>query len=188
MAKYKRRIYLINPPFQIRFSLYICFLLFLSSLIYPLTIYDLMSNFMEYGKQFAPELETQLSEKRWTLIVILSLWQLGFIAMTFIICIFLTHKVAGPLYKLMMFFSAIRDGRDNGNLKFREGDYFQEVAEGYNEAFAKLKEDYKNDMVYLEEVNSYLNNLSLVVPDDKKVVIQQISKRLNEMQEKFNNR
>lgn len=127
----------------------------------------------------------ELDDKRLKLIIILALWQLGFIGLSFITCIFLTHRVAGPLYKLRTFFSAIRDGQDNGKLRFREGDYFQEIAEGYNEALERLREDYKNDLVYLSEVNTYINNLSLVVPDDKKAIINEISKRLNEMQERF---
>ena len=186
MAGYKRRIYLINPSFQIRFSLYVCFLLFLSSLIYPLTIYDLMNNFMEHMYTTSPEDVAELSQKRTSLIIILALWQLGFIALAFIISIFLTHKVAGPLYKLQQFFSAIGQGSDNGTLKFRGGDYFHEVADSYNEAIGKMKEDYKQDLVYLSEVNSYINNLSMVVPEDKKAVIQEISKRLTHIQEKFN--
>ena len=145
-----------------------------------------MTSFMAYAAQNSPELADSLAQKRTSLIIILSLWQVGFTALVFIICIYLTHKVAGPLYKLQKFLKALKDGHDYGKLSFRNGDYFQEVAEDYNEALGQLKEDYKNDIVYLSEVNAYLNNLSMVVPDDKKAVINEISKRLTEIQNRFN--
>ncbi|MCO4794042.1 MAG: hypothetical protein KC493_10030 [Bacteriovoracaceae bacterium] len=132
------------------------------------------------------QLKKNLESKRKSLISVLTLWQVGFTALVFIICIFLTHKVAGPLFKLQKFFTAITEGGDNGRLFFRSGDYFSELADSYNDAINQLKEDYKNDFVYLSEVSAYLNNLSLVVPDDKKAVLNEINKRLGEIQGKFN--
>ena len=188
MAEYKRRIYLVNPKFQLKFTFYICFFVFIASAIYPYMIYGIMESFIEFAQSHSPDAIENITEQRNSLIFVLVLCQLGFIGLTFVVSIFLTHRVAGPLFKLNKFFAAIRDGGDNGKLYFRKGDYFQDVADGYNEAVAKLREDYKNDFVYLSEVNSYINNLSMVVPDDKKAVIQEISKRLEQMQEKFNQR
>jgi methyl-accepting chemotaxis protein len=132
------------------------------------------------------QLKQSLEAKRKSLISVLALWQIGFTALVFIMCIFLTHKVAGPLFKLQKFFTAIAEGGDNGRLFFRSGDYFTELADSYNDAINQLKEDYKNDFVYLSEVSAYINNLSLVVPDDKKAVLNEINKRLTEIQGKFN--
>lgn len=132
------------------------------------------------------QLKQSLEAKRKSLISVLALWQIGFTALVFIMCIFLTHKVAGPLFKLKKFFTAIAEGGDNGRLFFRSGDYFTELADSYNDAISQLKEDYKNDFVYLSEVSAYINNLSLVVPDDKKAVLNEINKRLTEIQGKFN--
>lgn len=82
---------------------------------------------------------------------------------------------------------AIREGLNPGKLFFRKGDYFQNVADDLNETIEVLEDSYKKDLVYLSEVNSYINNLSLVVPDDKRVVLNEISNRLSEIQEKFTN-
>lgn len=188
MAEYKRRIYLVNPKFQLRFTFYICFFVLLASAIYPFMIYSIMETLIEFANSHSPTEIDGLTEYRNSLILILAICQVGFLLLTFAVSIFLTHRVAGPLFKLNKFFTAIKDGGDNGKLYFRKGDYFQEIAENYNQAIAKMKEDYKNDFVYLSEVNSYINNLSMVVPDDKKAVVQEISKRLTEMQDKFNER
>jgi hypothetical protein len=191
LASNHRKIYLINPQFQLKFSLYVCLLIFLSSIIYPITIFELLSRFLEFANTNVhklPEfnsLTINLEEKRKSLIIVLALWQLGFIGLAFVVNIFLTHKVAGPLFKLKKFFQAIMDGQDNGKLYFRNGDYFPDLAESYNGAMEKIKEDHKNDFVYISEVSAYLKNLNQVVPNDKKVVLQEVIKKLGEIQDEF---
>lgn len=185
MATYKRSIYLINPNFQLKLSGFICLLVFVSSIIYPFTIYDMLSNFISQIAGSNPEMSASLAESRKSLIIMLSIWQLGFTLLVFILCIFLSHKIAGPMYKLQKFLHDVQDNGFNGRLFFRKGDYFQEVAEDINDTFEELEEKYQNDMVYLGEVSSYLNNLSMVVPDDKKVVLNEITQRLGEIQERY---
>ena len=101
---------------------------------------------------------------------------------------FYSHRIAGPLYKLQKHLRSIREGFNPGKLFFRNGDYFQDVADDLNDTIEHIEDGYKNDLVYLSEVNSYINNLSLVVPDDKRVVLNEISSRLSEIQERFTNK
>jgi len=129
----------------------------------------------------------KIEDTKWQLIIFLSIFQIAYVLLIFIVCIFFSHKIAGPLYKLMKHMRAIREGQNLGELYFRKGDYFPEVADEFNLTFEKIQENYKNDFVYLSEVNAYLNNLSLVVPDDKKVVLTEINKKLLEIQDRFNN-
>ncbi|MBC7540555.1 MAG: hypothetical protein H7281_17150 [Bacteriovorax sp.] len=182
---YSRKIYLINPKFQIRFSLYVCLLVFLTSIIYPFSIYELMNTIITHFALKNPEIASHYSEKRDALILFLILLHLGFTCLTFFICVFFSHKIAGPLYKLQKHLKLLREGNNPGSLFFRKGDYFQELADDVNETFDHLEDSYKNDLVYLSEVTSYINNLSLVVPDDKRVVLNEISSRLSHMQERF---
>jgi len=133
-----------------------------------------------------PNLAINVQATRRELLMILSIWQIGFTGMMFIVCIFFSHKIAGPVYKTMKFFKAIKNGDNPGRLSFRDGDYFPELADEFNNTFDHIHENYKKDLVYLSEVNSYLNNLSMVVPDDKKAVLNEISKKLSEIQERFN--
>lgn len=185
MSGYKRRIYIINPSFQIKFSLLVCFIIFLSSIIYPMTIHTLISSIVEHFALVSPEIATQFESRRSMLLIILILWQFGFTLIAFIVCIFMTHRVAGPMYKLQKYLSGIRDGQFGGKLFFRKGDYFHEVADDINDTFETIQENYKNDFVYLSEVNTYLNNLAIVVPDDKKIVLKEITQKLTEIQTRF---
>lgn len=185
MAGYKRNTYLINPRFQVRFSLYVCGLVFISSLIYPLTIYDLFTSFIDSVSPTAPAAAAQLAEKRSDLIFVLALWQVGFSALVFIGCIFFSHKIAGPMFKLQKFLREKIEGSEHGKLFFRKGDYFHEIADDFNEAFETIEGDHREDLVYLSEVRSYINNLAMVVPEDKKAVLNEISTKLTKIQRKF---
>ncbi|OIQ18296.1 MAG: hypothetical protein BM556_08525 [Bacteriovorax sp. MedPE-SWde] len=178
---YKRSIFIVDPKFQIKFSLMICLVMLISSAFYPLVIYQLISNLTE---KF-PGSAGQLEEMKESLKMVLILWQLGFGLVTFIICILFTHKIAGPMYKLKKYLTNLRDGRIEGSLYFRGGDYFQDVADEVNETVSSFQEQFKEDTVYLSEASSYLKNLSQTVPDDKKIVIGEIVHKLEDIEERF---
>jgi len=51
----------------------------------------------------------------------------------------LSNRVAGPLFRLKKHMRDTIDGAESRPVKFREGDYFQDIAETYNELLEKLK-------------------------------------------------
>ena len=183
MAAYKRSIVLINPRFQLKFSLMIVFIVFISSLIYPFTIYDLFNTFIQNTPN--PLTQMELEEKRKALILWLSVYQLAFAAIIFIVAIFISHKIAGPIYKLSTFFQKVSSGVNPGRLFFRKGDHFMELADEYNDAMEAVHDTHNADFAYISEVNSYINNLALVVPEDKRPVLEEIVQKLTEIQERF---
>lgn len=182
---YSRKIFLINPAFQLRLSLYISIIVFLSGLIYPITINQIFDVLITKFTLSNPEIAEHYAAQRSQILIYLVLMHLGFSCVTFCACIFFSHKIAGPMYKLQKFLRSFRDGNRGEKLFFRKGDYFIEVADDINLTLDQIEEEHKNDIVYLAEVNSYINNLSLVVPDDKKIVLAEISARLSEIQERF---
>lgn len=183
---HKRRIYLVNPKFQLKFSLYVCLLMFISSIIYPISIYDIMTTCINGLTEKFPELSKAYVEKRQALVIVLCLWQLGFTALSFIICIFFSHKIAGPLYKLKKFIINIREDKTQDKLYFRKGDYFPEMADEFNDSISHIRKNYKKANIYLNEVNSYLNKVSENISEDKKIFINEISKKLIELQKLIN--
>lgn len=187
MSKYSRKIFLINPEFQLKFSFYISLLILISSLLYPITIYNLLSEIMVSMQKVNPRLFSNLSEKRGTLITVLVMWQLGFSALVFIVCIFFSHKIAGPMYKLQKFLLGKINGTEDGKLYFRKGDHFQEIAETVNNVFETIEEQKEEDLAYLNEVKTYINNLGLVVPEDKRAVLNEINVKISEIQERYKN-
>ena len=99
----------------------------------------------------------------------------------FIICIFFSHKVAGPLYKLNQYLLKIANDEHVDEIRFRKGDYFPELADSFNNAVEKLQEIREYEFGELRKVKEYMNNLSMIVPDDKKVVISEINSKLDEI-------
>lgn len=180
---HKRSIYLINPKFQIKTTLFICSLVFIVSLPFPVIIYWLVAGIhkMQASGMFGPEFQKVVGDveaKRSSALVFLILWQLIFIALVFIFQIFQSHKIAGPMYKLRTYFQKVINGDPVDTLFFRKGDHFQEVADDFNKAFKAMKSQHEEDLKYLSEVRSYINNLATVLPEDKKPVLSEIDQKL----------
>ncbi len=68
-------------------------------------------------------------------------WALAFsVFLTILSSLYLSHKVVGPIHRLRSYFKAIIDGKPQGDLKFRSGDYFQDLPDIINEGLKKKKE------------------------------------------------
>lgn len=105
--------------------------------------------------------------------------------MVFILFIFFTHKIAGPMYKLKTHLENIRNGGAITPLTFRDGDHFQDVAEEISLFLETVSNNQENDFQYLDEVSIYLDNLSSILPDDKKPVINEISRKLELIKSRY---
>lgn len=181
LAFYKRSIFLINPAFQLKFSLVVGSLIFLSSLIYPVILID----FFDEVTTKNPEVAANVLNARNDLIYFLLTIQILFTALVFIVFIFMTHKIAGPLHKMKTHLSKIREGEAITPLTFRGGDHFQDVAEEVTLFLETVSNNQEKDFQYLDEVSAYIDNLAPVVPDDKKPILNEISRRLKHIQDRY---
>jgi len=192
----KRSIVLINPTFQLKFSLFVSVVVLISSIIYPYTIYQFVEIVLQEVAKLqaasgsaaitktvlAPETIEAIRSKA---LIALIVYQFAFIGIIFIVCIFQSHKIAGPVYKLRKSLKSIRDGAPLDKIYFRKGDNFIELADDYNQTLDYLQENRNKDFAYLSEVSSFINNLSLVIPEDKKSVLNEITKKLSEIQSRY---
>ena len=96
-----RRIYFLNKKFQLRFAFYVCSWLIALSFTYPLIISNLFDYLISYLAldPLGPTL-ANLEKTREDLLWLLVSMQVILISFTFFISIFMSHKIAGPLYKL----------------------------------------------------------------------------------------
>jgi len=53
--------------------------------------------------------------------------------------IFLSHRVAGPLYRLQRHLEDVGSGKDPVDVRLRKGDLFQSLAEACNKVMARLR-------------------------------------------------
>lgn len=54
--------------------------------------------------------------------------------------IFLSHRIAGPLYRLERHLEGVAEGKEPNDVKFRKGDLYQSLAEACNKLMARLRE------------------------------------------------
>lgn len=170
----QRKTYIINPKFQYKFSFIICSLIFIGSLIYPITIYDLFEYIIGLKPSAAMEHETQ----RNNLIYYLILMQLAFIGLVFIFCLFISHRIAGPIYKLTLYLRDVRESGELLYLKFRDGDNFPELADEINLTMTYLANKTDEEAKTLTDLSHYLENLALVIPEDKKSVLDEAQTKI----------
>lgn len=124
---------LINKKFQVRFAFFVCSWLLPLSLIYPFIIYKFFDLFIHYiavdlsGPALAT-IEATRQQMFWFLVFI----EVVFLLITFLISIFMSHRIAGPLYKLTQHMDSVRRGNFGKELAFRKNDHFSELAEDFN--------------------------------------------------------
>lgn len=91
------------------------------------------------------------------------------------------------MHKLKSHLSAIRQGAPISPLAFRDGDHFHDVAEEISLFLETLTYNQENDFIYLDEIASYIDNLAPIVPDDKKPILSEISRRLIDIKSRYKN-
>tara|TARA_B100001971_G_scaffold214585_1_gene252936 strand:+ start:137621 stop:138103 length:483 start_codon:yes stop_codon:yes gene_type:complete len=155
---------------------------FLATIIYPLSILDFTNVLMSND---AITLPPDFEDARNTLLITLVGVQFFILAGVFLFCIFMSHKVAGPMYKLQNHLMQIKSGGEVKPVFFRDGDNFHEVADEVNETLEFFVNQRQEDFAYLDEVSAYINNLALVVPEDKKPVLNEIQSNLAKIQSRY---
>jgi methyl-accepting chemotaxis protein len=132
MSQFRRRILLINRPFQIRFAVYVCSWLFVLSVIYPMLVSQLYDWFFRYiAADPQGPMITYLQKSRHDMLFWLALMQVCFMLMTFLMSLFMSHRIAGPLFKLSKTMNELRNG-SLAKVNFRKADHFQDLAADYN--------------------------------------------------------
>jgi len=153
--------------------------------MYPWAIYDLIGQVIANLAIKSPQDASALEKNKQTLIILLAVWQTGYILLVFILSIFFSHRIAGPIFKLTKFLKNSRKGGKPEVLYFRKNDYFKEVADEYNATMDSIFQNVSTDFKYLNDVDMYISNLANVLPEDKKPLIEEIHKNLNEMKKRY---
>jgi methyl-accepting chemotaxis protein len=150
MSQLRRRILLINRPFQIRFAFYVCSWLFVLSVIYPMLVSQLYDWFYRYlaADPNGPMIPF-LQKSRKDMLFWLTMMQVCFMVMTFLMSLFMSHRIAGPLYKLGKALNELRNG-NLSKITFRKADHFQELAADYNYAVESVSDQILASRAHLE--------------------------------------
>jgi methyl-accepting chemotaxis protein len=116
----------------LRFAAFISVVVLISSAVYPWVIKNIFDSFevlLGNVTSDTKDLEV-LQARRGELIQILLAYQLFFVGLVFGISIFLSHRIAGPIYKAKKFIRNLRaPGQFQSHLSFRKKDNFHDLAD-----------------------------------------------------------
>ncbi|HRK01895.1 MAG TPA: HAMP domain-containing protein [Oligoflexia bacterium] len=136
---YKRSKFLINRRFQLKFAFFVCSWIFALSMVYPIIIYNVFEYFLKILS--APHDVLTVDKVKYVenqVVIVLGILQLLFLTITFMLSIFLSHRIAGPLFKLRRAIDEVSRGNFDQRITFRKNDHFMELQDGFNEMVQHL--------------------------------------------------
>jgi sensor histidine kinase YesM len=138
-----RKIYLINPQFQMRFVAF--------SIVSSLLVIILVAGMQYYFFHHYQSMGIQngipsdhiffefLREQRNFITIALVILAAAITAVQVILGILFSHRVAGPLYRMNRHMQEVASGSEKLTFQVRDGDYFSELADNFNTMILKME-------------------------------------------------
>lgn len=137
MAKYKRRKKLIDPRLQLWMTGVFLGLTALSLLMQLLLFMLAMSHVALTLPNDGELMWDQINER---LYFVVGTSFAIFLPLTLLVGILTTFRVAGPVYRFKRFLQNVREGRDPGYMRLRDGDKLQDLAEDLNDTWIAVRD------------------------------------------------
>lgn len=140
----KRKILLINPRFQITFMAYMLVMAALTIGVFFVANSYFFWHFKQIGKELSLPADHVffqfLFEQEHTMNLVFLITSA--VSSVFLILggLVLSHRVAGPIYRITRHMKDYAEGKHPGPARFRDGDFFLELADAFNEHIETVKE------------------------------------------------
>ncbi|MEW6534629.1 MAG: HAMP domain-containing protein [Candidatus Auribacterota bacterium] len=166
-----RRNYLVNKPLQLRITLAMVIEVALITASLSLILIHINQYYIGLITYFVGPAEAEqialsdINKGIWMFLfggVALSSIVFGLIG------VFISHKVAGPLYRLKKAMGYVRNGEYSREIRFRKGDELHDMAVSFNEMSMSLEVRKEVDMLYIEKMEALVQQI-LSAPADSKV-------------------
>ncbi len=95
------------------------------------------------------------------ILALMTLAAVANVAMIGVLGIFITHRLAGPMYSLVKHFRLIEEGCWVSNIRLREGDDMRYVVRNFNGMMASIKQRTQSDLEQLKMMQSLSNEENL---------------------------
>ncbi len=180
----KRRNYFIDKSFQLRFILKFCIIVAASSVLIGFLIFFLANASTTVAIENTKVTVKSTSDFILPVIVYTLLIVSVFSAVAVsIVTLLVSHKIAGPLYRLKNQIEALKDGNLGINFNIREKDQLQLLAKTLNGMCVSLKQKYSELKDKYKDLNHYLGKKNFCVSEDDKQeiarILEDIDKALN---------
>ncbi len=142
--QYKRRIYYINKDFQRDFIVKFCILTGLGSILTMGLVYWLAQNSTTVAIQEGRVAVHTTAEYLLPLMLQTVLLEciVGGLA-TVMLTLIISHRIAGPLYRLKIMFKGLAEGDLSTQMHLRSDDQLKDLAHAYNETVGKFNNKIK---------------------------------------------
>ena len=160
--------YLIEPGFQLKWVLRVAFTVLLITSVMGVFLYRTLSEIIDVvsvqtlGVGTLTEQAQQLiiqqgrHDKTFTLIVLL-ISLVVLVTVLSMLTIVVTHKVAGPIYKIKKLLASIDDSNLQLMARLRKGDELRDVFDEFDHMLARLQEGRSKDIKTLTMIIEQLN-------------------------------
>lgn len=184
----RRTQYLVAKSFQIRFSLLLTVVGLFITAVVGFILYGVLAEtqslFIGTGIATSPQVIDYLSQQRSMYLYSL----LGiFVCVTLVLMIFgifVSHRLAGPIFAISRKMNELCHGDFNATLELRSADEFQELKEVYNTLVRALQNQVKSELI---KVQSVIENLNTMAGQSSSETVQRdLRATLREMQAYYN--
>jgi len=156
--KFKRRQYLVQKKFQLKYVGLILALMFLTAALCSYVVYyTTMINLGEKLASVYPQgrLVSIVNMVNFRIMVIVLLVT----PLVAIISILLSHKIAGPIFRMEEFLKGMATGDLTNRITLRKGDELISLADGINSLVESLKVSFQRQKTQMDKVLVELNSL-----------------------------
>jgi methyl-accepting chemotaxis protein len=188
----KRKNYFIEKKFQTKYLLLTVILLLVYTLLFLTIIFApyMLTLYFDYPidqKAEAARAILLLHGKIWP-------WVAGVIIFFGVISLFISHKIAGPVYRLKKSLQDITEGNLNFKVKLRKWDDLKDLAEHFNQLVEELrvfvttlKNDYDLLSDYILELERQIDSKILSEESGREIIkkVQASRKNIEAVLEKF---
>jgi len=177
-----RKHILINPAFQVRFALLFTLAVMVFASIFPVFVYTLFES-MEHHALFSKSSAAlaALREARSDMMVFFIVMTIVTGLTSFLLALFHSHRIAGPLYKLRMSMVAMQQGVLNQHIKFRTKDNFEELADGFNAMTDAIFIRRRRDFERVNSVIPKLERLQATLNGEEQASVTEVLNALQEL-------
>jgi len=180
---YKRRNYFINKAFQSEFILKFCGLVILGSVLFGIILYMFSKNALTTSFE-----NSRLVIKSTADYIFPGLLFGGLLVAVFTaiaagaVVMFMTHRIAGPMYRFEKYINEIGSGKLYSDLKIRQKDQFQNMVGALNKMTGDLKMGLGEVNVVSAKLDKLIEELSdsstreILLKEDIKRIVSELKK------------
>jgi methyl-accepting chemotaxis protein len=158
MAAFQRKTYLIKRSFQFRYVFIVLSFILLTAAVSGVTTYlavfpylsEKLANVYPQGRLIALLRDANIKALLSTLVIIpFAVW----------ISVILSHRVAGPWYRLEMILKDLADGDLSYDIKLRKNDELQSLAVSLNSVVRNLREAAEDNIKYTAGIDEAISQI-----------------------------